>query len=241
MKSKIRAIIVDDERLARNDLKLLLKEFKQIEIIGEAENVSAAGKAIRELKPDVIFLDIQLTGESGFDLIEKLDHLPEIIFVTAFDEYAIRAFEINALDYLLKPVNPTRLARALERLAQPIQRKTENVRSLLYEDRLFVNINSQFRFVKVSSILSISAAGDYSQILTATGQKGLVQKSMKEWEKRLPAQYFCRIHRSTIINMEHIERLEKWYNYTYRVYLKGIEKPYIISRRYAAQLKHKLG
>lgn len=241
MKNKFSAVIVDDERLARNDLRLLLSEFEIVEIIGEADNVISAEKIIRKLKPEVVFLDIQLTGESGFDLVDRLDELPKIIFVTAFDEYAMRAFEINALDYLLKPVNPKRLAHSLERLTMPDRKKEENVRSLLYDDRLFVNLNNQFRFIKVSSILSISAAGDYSKILTASDQKGLVQKSMKEWEKRLPEQYFCRIHRSTIINMENIERLEKWHNYAYRVYLKGLEQPYIMSRRYASQLKHKLG
>lgn len=241
MKNKFSAVIVDDERLARNDLRLLLSEFEIVEIIGEADNVISAEKIIRKLKPEVVFLDIQLTGESGFDLVDRLDELPKIIFVTAFDEYAMRAFEINALDYLLKPVNPKRLAHSLERLTMPDRKTEENVRSLLYDDRLFVNLNNQFRFIKVSSILSISAAGDYSKILTASDQKGLVQKSMKEWEKRLPEQYFCRIHRSTIINMENIERLEKWHNYAYRVYLKGLEHPYIMSRRYASQLKHKLG
>jgi two-component system LytT family response regulator len=241
MSSKYRAIIIDDERLARNDLKILLADFDQIDIIGEAENVSIAEKMIRQLKPDVVFLDIQLTGESGFDLIEKLDILPKIIFVTAFDEYAIRAFEANALDYLLKPINPARLANSIERLSIQEGIKDESSRQLEYHDRLFLNLNSQFRFLKVSSILSISAAGDYSQILTATGLKGLVKKSMKEWEKRLPGQYFCRIHRSSIINLEYIEKLEKWHNYSYRVYLKGEQQPYMMSRRYASRLKQRLG
>ncbi|UCF63492.1 MAG: response regulator, partial [bacterium] len=178
MKNKFSAVIVDDERLARNDLRLLLSEFEIVEIIGEADNVISAEKIIRKLKPEVVFLDIQLTGESGFDLVDRLDELPKIIFVTAFDEYAMRAFEINALDYLLKPVNPKRLAHSLERLTMPDRKTEENVRSLLYDDRLFVNLNNQFRFIKISSILSISAAGDYSKILTASDQKGLVQKSM---------------------------------------------------------------
>jgi len=210
-------------------------------VIGEADSVPSAIKAIQKLSPDVVFLDIQMPGESGFDLLEKTGVDAHIIFVTAYDEYAIRAFEVNALDYLLKPVNPDRLAKALEKLESQDRETRTRTQRLDYEDRLFLMLGQHFRFLKVNTILNISAAGDYSEVLSSDGTKGLTLKSMKEWETRLPMQHFIRIHRSSIINMEFIERIEEWFNYSFRIYLKGLEEPYVISRRYAARLKERLG
>lgn len=241
MKKLWDALIIDDERLARKDLITLLQEHENVHVVGEAEDLPSAINAIKELHPDVIFLDIQMPGESGFDLLEKIDVQAKIIFVTAFDEYAIRAFEVNALDYLLKPVHPERLARALARLEEADASKSIKARKLNYDDQLFLLFGSHFKFLKVNVIVLISAAGDYSEVLTSDGNKGLTFKSMKEWEYRLPDKYFIRIHRSSIVNMEHIDRVEKWFNYSFRVFLKGLEKPVVMSRRYAAKLKEKLG
>jgi two-component system LytT family response regulator len=241
MKKTFNALIIDDERLARKDLISLLGAHDNITVIGEADDVPSSVEAIKKLNPDVIFLDIQMPGDSGFELLERTNVEAHIIFVTAYDEYAIRAFEVNALDYLLKPVNPERLAMALEKLESRVLDTWTKARALNYEDRLFLMLGRHFKFLKVNSILNISAAGDYSEVLTSDGNKGLVLKSMKEWESRLPAQQFIRIHRSTIVNMEYIERIEEWFNYSFRVYLKGIEEPYVISRRYANKLKEMLG
>jgi two-component system LytT family response regulator len=241
MAKHFNALIVDDERLARKDLISLLGSYDQVSVIGEADSVPSAIKAIQKLSPDVVFLDIQMPGESGFDLLEKTDVDAHIIFVTAYDEYAIRAFEVNALDYLLKPVNPDRLAKALEKLESQDRETRTRTQRLDYEDRLFLMLGQHFRFLKVNTILNISAAGDYSEVLISDGTKGLTLKSMKEWETRLPMQHFIRIHRSSIINMEFIERIEEWFNYSFRIYLKGLEEPYVISRRYAARLKERLG
>jgi len=241
MNKQFSALIVDDERLARKDLISLLAEHKNIKIIGEADDVPSAITAIEQLRPDIIFLDIQMPGESGFDLLDRVEVNAKIIFVTAFDEYAIRAFEINALDYLLKPVNPDRLERTISRLEQNEEPEIHEMRKLNYDDRLFLLINDGMNFLRIKSILSIQAAGDYTEIVTKDATKGLTLKSMKEWEHRLPEQYFCRIHRSTIINLEYIDRLEEWFNYSYKVYLKGIEKPFVMSRRYVAKLKRMMG
>ncbi len=241
MKKLYNVLIVDDERLARRDLITLLGAHDNIAVVGEADDVPSAIKAIERLNPDVIFLDIQMPGDSGFDLLDKADVEAQVIFVTAYDEYAIRAFEVNALDYLLKPVNPDRLARALERLELHEQETPAKARKLNYDDRLFLLLGKHFKFLTVRSILTISAAGDYSEVLTSDGHKGLTLKSMKEWETRLPAQHFIRIHRSTIINMESIDRVEEWFNFSFKVYLKGVEEPYLISRRYATKLKEGLG
>jgi two-component system LytT family response regulator len=241
VKKPFKALIIDDERLARKDLISLLSIHDNITVVGEADDVPSAVKAIEKLNPDVIFLDIQMPGDSGFDLLEKTDVDAHIIFVTAYDEYAIRAFEVNALDYLLKPVNPDRLAKALEKLEFQEQDLPARIRKLNYDDRLFLMVGRHYKFLKVNAILGVNAAGDYSEVLTSDGNKGLTHKSMKEWEARLPEQHFIRIHRSTIINMEFVARVEEWFNYSFRVYIKGIEEPYVISRRYAARLKERLG
>jgi two-component system LytT family response regulator len=241
MKRVFNVLVIDDERLARKDLISLLGAHDNIRVIGQADDVPSAVRAIERLNPDVIFLDIQMPGDSGFDLLEKADVEAQIIFVTAYDEFAIRAFEVNALDYLLKPVNPERLTRALEKLELQEQETPARTRRLEYDDRLFLMLGRHFRFLKVNTILTVTAAGDYSEVLTADGNKGLTLKSMKEWEIRLPPQHFVRIHRSSIINMEFIDRVEEWFNYSFRVYLKGVEEPCVISRRYATRLKEKLG
>jgi two-component system LytT family response regulator len=234
---KLTAIIVDDERLARRELRSLLAEFAEISIIGEAENLTEALSLIQTGRPDVVFLDIQLSGENGFELLEKVEKDFKLIFVTAFDEFAIRAFEINALDYLLKPVNPERLAKTLERLLETEEKPEVVVRKLEYEDRLFIEMGERSRFLKVSSIKCICADGDYTHVFTDDGKKHLVTKPLKEWEDRLPEKYFIRIHRSTIVNLEFIEKVEIWFSRSYQIYLREMKEPLTVSRRYAAQLK----
>lgn len=236
---KLTAIIIDDERLARAELRLLLADFPELSIVGEARNLTDAVNLIRVNKPDVVFLDIQLANENGFDLLEKIEKDFKLIFVTAFDEFAIRAFEINAVDYLLKPVNPDRLAKTFERLFEPEEKPEVTNRKLEYEDHLFIEIGERTRFLKISSIKCISADGDYTQVFTDDGKKHLVTKPLKEWEERLPQKHFIRIHRSTIVNIEFIERVETWFSRSYQIYLREMKEPLTVSRRYAAQLKLK--
>ena len=241
--NNLKAIVVDDERLARKELILLLQEFNNISIVAEADDVNSALLEIEKHNPDVIFLDIQMPGKSGFDLLNLIDVTAKIIFVTAFDEYAIKAFEIDALDYLLKPINPERLKVSIERLTQNENetKEYENLKLLNYDDHLLLNINSKLKFIKIDSIVSISAAGDYSNIVYADSKKGLTLKTMKEWEKRLPPKYFCRIHRSNIVNLNFVEHLEEWFNNSYKVYLNDSSEPLVMSRRYVANLKNKMG
>lgn len=241
MKNKLSALIVDDERLARKELAQMLADFDSIMVTAEAEDFKSAVTAIEANNPDVIFLDIQMPGKSGFDLLKEVETKAKIIFVTAFDEYAIRAFEVNALDYLLKPINPIRLQKAIERLQENQQSDDVPLKKLVYDDRLFINFNSKMQFLKISEILLISSAGDYTEITLVNGEKGLTLKSMKEWQERLPENYFCRIHRSSIINLDFIEKMEEWFNYSYRVYLKTLKEPLLLSRRYVARLKEKMG
>lgn len=242
MKRTYRTIIVDDERLARNDIISMLREYPDILVTGEASDVPSALKAIEQHNPDLIFLDINMPGKSGFDLLNAADTDAKVIFVTAFDEYALRAFEVNALDYLMKPVNPKRLKSALEKLETADEGSDfAQMRKLKYDDNLFLQVNTAMKFIKVFKIVCINSSGDYSEIITDDGHKGLTLKTMKEWESRLPENNFCRVHRSTIINLEFITKIEKWFNNSYRLHLKGIEDPLVMSRRYASKLKEKMG
>lgn len=237
----LRAIIIDDERLARNKLRSMIIIYPQIQIVGEADSVASAIELIENARPDVIFLDIQMPGETGFDLLERVEANFKVIFVTAFDEHAIRAFEVNALDYLLKPVNPARLASSIERLFASSVEQESAKRSLEYDDHLFLTIDRRTRFVKVSAIKCMIAEGPYSRIFTSDGEQSMVLRSLREWEDRLPEKQFLRIHRSTIINIECVDRIEKWFNYSYQVFVRGIEEPFVMSRRYAARLKDRMG
>jgi len=240
-KKELQVIIVDDERLARNALRSLLEERKDVRIIAEADTVPDALEKIETHKPDLIFLDIQMPGATGFDLVEKLTYMPHIIFVTAYDQYAVRAFEINALDYLVKPVGRDRLAEALSRVHEEEVTMPSAENKLAIDDRLFIQFTNRYLFLRVSNIVVITATGDYSDVKTADGQHGLTNKTMQEWEKRLPENTFVRIHRSSIINLDYVERVEEWFQNSFRVFLTGIEEPVIMSRRYAAVIKSRLG
>jgi two-component system, LytTR family, response regulator len=235
-----RAIIVDDERLARKELRSLLAAHPTIEIIGEAESVAMAAELARTAQPDVVFLDIQMPGESGFQLLERLPMSCKVIFITAYDAYALRAFEVNALDYLLKPINPARLAAALARLSAN-ETSPAPARKLEYNDRLFLEIGERAQFLKLEQLVCLRAAGDYSELVTTDGQVALILKTLKEWEDRLPEKHFIRIHRSTIINLEYVERIESWFNRSWQIHLRHLSEPLLVSRRYAAQLKQKFG
>jgi two-component system, LytTR family, response regulator len=240
---RLRAIIVDDERLARKELRSLLSDVAQIEVVGEAENIVQALQLIQTEKPQVLFLDIQLVGETGFDLLEKVGAADfKTIFVTAFDAFAIRAFEVNALDYLLKPVNSERLKKAIEKLVEePEAAPRENLRRLEYDDRLFLELGQRSVFLKVNRISHILSSGDYSEVFTSDAQKFLVEKPLREWEARLPEKHFVRIHRGAIVNLECVERVESWFNRSYQIYLQNNREPLAVSRRYAAKLKEKFG
>jgi two-component system LytT family response regulator len=236
--TSLKAIIVDDERLARLNLRKLLKLYPEIDVAGEAASCENAVELIKLFNPQLIFLDIQLSGETGFDLLEVIDSSIKIIFVTAFDEYAIRAFEVNAIDYLLKPVNPDRLKVAIERVVCRETVQKSEAKSYEYSDSIYVHLNNYAsRFIKINSISFIEPVGNYSKIVTIEGKHCLVLKTLKQWQEELPDNNFVRIHRSSIVNIEHIDRIEKKSNTCHLAYLKNIPEPLDISRRYARKLK----
>ena len=235
------AIIVDDERLARRELRAMLEEShaSAVRVVAEAESVRTAAELVRTCDADVVFLDVQLAGESGLELLPLIDPSVAVVFVTAFDQYAVRAFEVNALDYLLKPVAPPRLARAVERLGKPNDGSVGAAVApkLDYRDRLFLRLDDRMGFVKVADIVSIVSDGDYSNVRLAGGRTHRARKSLREWAGRLPENSFARVHRSTIVNLEFVERVEEWSHFSYRLYLRGAVEPVTMSRRYAGQLK----
>ena len=236
--ANLKAIIVDDERLARVNLKKLLEPHPEIEIVGEASSCKSAIDLINRYKPQLIFLDIQLSGETGFDLLEMIDNSIKIIFVTAYDEYAIRAFEVNVIDYLLKPVNPERLKKSIERVINREKIQKSAAKSYEYSDSIYVHLNNYAsRFIKISSITFIEPVGNYSKIVTIEGKHCLVLKTLKQWQEELPDNNFVRIHRSSIVNIEHVERIEKKSNTQHMAFLKNIVEPLEVSRRYAKKLK----
>jgi two-component system, LytTR family, response regulator len=210
----MKTIIVDDERLARNELKRLLEDFPKVSIIGEAANATEAIELLDEHSPDVIFLDIQMPGKSGFELLDELEgKVPEVIFTTAYDEYAIKAFEVNALDYILKPIDPARLAEAIHKVEVELKHREEHAaHGLLGEDdKVFVKDGEKCWFVKLKSVKLFESMGNYVR-LHFEDQKPMILKSLNSLEERLDPKVFFRANRKHIINLNAIEKIEPWFS-----------------------------
>jgi len=232
----MKAIIVDDERLARQELKTMLAEHKDIEIIAECANANEAKEKINSLKPDVVFLDIQMPGKNGLELAQELNPLPEIIFITAHDEYALRAFEVNALDYLLKPVQPERLAETLKKLYLKEEETVEDFRTTLTdEDQVFLKDGERCWFVKLANVRLFESEGNYVRVFFETNRP-LILRSLNNLEQRLSPASFFRASRKHIINLKWVENIEPWFNGGLMVKLRGGEQVEI-SRRQSVKLK----
>lgn|SRR5690606_13232642 len=239
----MRAIIIDDERLARTELKKLLQDFPEVEVIDEAANAQEGIQKIEALRPDLIFLDIQMPGKTGFDMLSELEKSPQVIFTTAYDEYALKAFEVNALDYLLKPVEPKRLADAIQKISQqPVQPREHNIasenfnQSLLNEhDQVFVKDGERCWFVKLTDIRLFESVGNYAKVFFGTN-KPLILKSLNALEERLDEKMFFRANRKHIVNLRMIEKIEPYFNGGLLLELKGGEK-IEVSRRQTVKFK----
>ena len=230
------AIIVDDERLARRELAGLLKAHPEVTVVGEAASVAEAAALVRTVDPDIVFLDIQMPRRSGFDLLEEADVRGRVVFVTAHDVHAIRAFEVNALDYLLKPVHPARLAVAIERVRAAAGESRAAATKLELDDHLFLTEGRAARFIRVRAIVCIRGAGDYSEIVLPDSKLLLSPRPLKEWEARLPAS-FARVHRTAIVNLDCVERVERTGDDAFSMFLRGVSGPVPLSRRHAARLR----
>lgn len=238
----LRAILVDDEPMAREEFKEMLLPHKNVELIGEAASVDEAVELIENETPDIVFLDIEMNGQNGFDLLNKCGADFKTVFVTAYNQYAIRAFEVNAIDYLLKPVNADRLAQTIHKLNEQLileHKHAEAQPQLSLDDRLLITLNRKMSFIKISEIKYILAAGDYSEIVTIHNERALVQKKMKDWELQLPGKNFQRVHRTSIINLDFVDKIERYGKENAIVFLKGVEKYLDISKNYLAELKAK--
>ncbi len=237
----LKAIIIDDERLARNELKKLLIEFADIEVVGEAANANEGLEKIESHSPDLIFLDIQMPGKTGFDMLTELDSAPHVIFTTAYDEYALKAFEVNALDYLMKPVEPKRLADAIQKLKIAEEKEIASAmvginRGILTEaDQIFVKDGERCWFVKLGDIRLFESVGNYAKVFFGTN-KPLILKSLNALEERLDEKTFFRANRKHIVNLKMIEKIEPYFNGGLLLELKAGEKVEV-SRRQAVKFK----
>lgn len=259
------AIIVDDEELARKGLELRLKKFSQVELLGSCASVKEAIAAIAELEPDIVFLDIQMPGMTGFEMIREIqaDILPLIIFVTAYDAFAVDAFKIHAIYYLLKPVEEGRLAEAIAKAAEQKSQRSavdekEKLMSLLvnltgkspqaigelldddaaseYADRLAIKDGSSITFVPVLEIDWVDAAGDY-MCVHADGATHIMRTTMKELEAKLDPAIFQRVHRSTIVNLARVEKVSSHINGEFHLTL-SCGSSLKMSRSYKEKIKH---
>jgi two-component system LytT family response regulator len=237
----LRTILIDDERLAREELKSLLSEFIEIEVIDEAHNGEDALEKINRLKPDLIFLDVSMPGMTGFELVKKLDDIPQIIFVTAFDEHAMKAFDLQAIDYILKPIDPTRLAQAIKRVsAENIDSMTseEDIRSnkmLCPTDKVFIKDGEKCWFIELDKIRMMESEGNYVKVYFDQFRP-MILRSLNNFENKLNPEFFFRANRKYLINLNHVVSVEAWFNGGLKVELSKGEK-IEISRRQAIRFK----
>lgn len=239
----MRVLVVDDERLARKELINLLNQNQNIEVLGEAANVDDAKEKIDSLQPEVLFLDIQMPEKTGFDLLEELDHVPLVVFITAYDEFALQAFQVNALDYLLKPIEPERLTETLKKLEKKLEelKKEEETSDespkskLSLNDQVFVKDGDKCWFVKLANVRLFESDGNYIKVYFENN-KPMIHKSLNALDERLDEKSFFRASRKHIINLSWVETIEPWFNGGLVVTLKGGER-IEVSRRQAARFK----
>lgn len=243
---KIRTLIVDDERLAREELKSMLKDFPDIEVIAEAKNGDEGIQLITEKRPDLVFLDVSMPGMTGFEMIKQLDEIPNVIFITAYDEFALKAFEVSALDYLLKPVESERLKEAVRKIQDKddfssdiaITPNRQN-RFLTISDKVFIKDGERTWFVEISKIRKLESEGNYVKIYFDTF-KPMVLRTLNSFEERLHPEDFFRASRKHLVNIHWIDTVENWFNGGLLLTLRDGEK-IEVSRRQAIKFKDELG
>lgn len=238
MNDSWRTLVVDDESLARARVTRLLRAHEDVEVVGEAASLGEAERLYAELSPDLIFLDIEMPDGTGFELFERADISCPVIFVTAYDEHAVRAFEVNALDYLLKPLEAKRLAQSLGRLRQRAgEQSSPRLRS---GDRIAFRADGVLRFLALDEVASVESAGDYSELHCVDGRSWLCSQTMREWEARLPAEHFLRIHRATIVALRQVVELAPTSGSTFEIRLAGTGRRLGVSRSSLKRLRERL-
>jgi two-component system LytT family response regulator len=204
----MKILIIDDNRLARTELKILLKDFPDMEVVGQAQNAEEARDLIESEDPDLLFLDIEMPGESGFDLLQSLDFAPYVIFTTAHNQYAIKAFEVDALDYLIKPIEPTRLTTALTKVSQRIKSDKAHVKPTT---QFFVKDAEHCWFIRPEDLRLVECDGHYCR-LYFNDKKPLISRSLVQIEAILPQNLFFKANRNQLINLKHIAQIKPWFS-----------------------------
>ncbi len=235
----IKTILIDDEPLAIMELQAMLKKHTDIDVVATAENAVDAIKKINEYKPQLIFLDINMPSKSGFDLLEELDEVPLVVFVTAYNQYAIKAFDVNALDYILKPVNTDRLAEAIEKIKKQIGQSKSSESKLTIDKRIFIKDGEQCFFVPLADIFLIESVGNYARIYFQN-KKPLLHKSLNYLEEKLPDTHFFRAGRQHIINTHFIKNISPFFNSALQVEMQSGVK-IDISQRQSVKFKEIMG
>lgn len=237
----MKTIIIDDERLARKELTSLLSDFNEIEIIAECSNAIEAKEKIEELKPDLIFLDIQMPEKTGFDLLEELDYIPHVVFVTAYNEFAIKAFEVNAFDYILKPIDSDRLKQTINKI-NALETKTKEEKQeetptekLGYDDQIFIKDGEKCWFVKLADVRFFESEGNYVKVFFQE-HKPLILKSLTNIESKLEEKLFFRTSRKHIVNMKWIDKVDNWFSGGLKLTLNTGEE-IEVSRRQAQKFR----
>ncbi len=231
----MKALIIDDERLARKELMTLLEKHDGVEVVGEAANADEAEQRIAELKPDLLFLDINMPGRTGFELLEALDHAPHVIFVTAYDEHALHAFQVNALDYLMKPIDPSRLEAAISKLPKPKDSDVPERELLKLDDQIFLKDGERCWFVALRDVRLFESEGNYVRV-RFNDQKPLVLRSLNKLEEKLDPHVFFRANRKHIINLRYVETIQPWFSGGLNVKLSTGEE-IEVSRRQTSRFK----
>lgn len=233
----MKVLIIDDSRLARKELKHLLQAFPEVVVSGEAADAAEAKEKIEQLQPDLLLLDIQMPGQDGFELLESLEQVPQVVFTTAYNQYALKAFEYNALDYLQKPVSADRLGRALEKVKERLLQKSNQQNKLLLgeEHQVFVKDGEQCWFVQLRDIRLFEVNGSYTRVFFEN-HRPMIPKSLQYLEQRLDEQLFFRANRQQIVNLRWVQRIEPWFSGTIKLYLKGGEEVEV-SRRQSLRFK----
>jgi two-component system LytT family response regulator len=234
----LQAVIVDDRADARNHLKQLLERRFDVQVVGEAEGISDAVALCNDLHPNLIFLDIELGGKTGFSLLEKLDPLPAIIFVTGYSEYAVRAFEVNAVDYLLKPVDPRRLSDAIERIHQAPSRT--QTKQFAPNDPIILEWDKKARVIFVSQIVGVVGAENYTEVLIADGSMVFMRRKFSKWEELLPESLFLSPDRSLIVNLKAVRNLTLISRDKITFLLEAHDREFELGRKPAARLRQAL-
>ncbi|RSK47052.1 LytR/AlgR family response regulator transcription factor [Hymenobacter rigui] len=246
------ALLVDDSRLARTELRHLLQAFPEVTVVGEARHAQEARTLLHELQPDLLFLDIHMPGETGFELLASLETAPHVIFTTAYDEYALQAFEVNALDYLLKPIQENRLTSALSKaraklmVPAPVavavagpEAEEAPVAPLTEHDQVFVKDGERCWFVRLSDIRLFEINGSYTQIYFEQ-HRPLIPRTLQHLEQRLDPRVFFRANRQQIINLKWVESIEPWFSNTLKIKLRGGGPEVEVSRQQSARFREML-